>query len=80
LGKSSYDIISALRAPALPAPPFPGGGSGRAPSRPSPTFLGRARSLVKLTGPRALYAQIQPQELKQSVSLYEARALDALTT
>ena len=27
-----------------------------------------------------VYAQIQPEQLKQSVSFYEARALDALTT
>src|SRR5437867_8038762 len=40
LGKSSHDIISALRAPALPALPFPRRGSGRAPSRP-PSHLPR---------------------------------------
>ena len=27
-----------------------------------------------------VYAQIQPQQLKESVNFYEARALDALTS
>jgi hypothetical protein len=30
--------------------------------------------------PTQVYAQIQPAQLKASVSFYEARALDALTT
>lgn len=38
-------------------------------------LLGHAR--IETT---QVYAQIQPQELKESVSFYEARALDALTT
>jgi site-specific recombinase XerD len=44
--------------------------------------LEQVRTLFNHTriGTTQVYAQIQPAELKQSVSFYEARALDTMTT